>query len=275
MANQKRNTPNIEPTKGYRYYKITGLPGYYSSLKGGTSKNDFHNSPTQAKVRDNINELKGVSQAVKAIRHPLIPFKSNWSTYITGQLTKAIRLIQIQDSHDPKEKRPIKISQFPTPLIGFEFNLDTHFHTAFPTPFTLSHHPNRTQAALEIPSFNPSTLFKKRSAATHFRISLTVFFIPDFFFDSKSNLYTPSPEATPFNGLTATTLSEFQNIHQNELPPLTLSAQILKKHYPPTQPYPTTDTSLISTLQIQYYQKENDKYLPLKANTAMKIESIV
>ena len=257
-----------------RFYKVKGQKGSFASTKGGASKSQIMTSPSLARTRENMSEFGGVALVGKAIRNPLLETKRAWDKGVTGRLVTALKKINLLDVTSQRGQRAVQITQFPLPLLGFEFNQMSHFGVNFRSPYTLSIDTGRTGATLKTQVIDANSTVLNAGGATHFRLGLAIEAITDYFYNPTEKKYVPSSGGAAVNGLSAIAWTDYQDVTNTALPGLTLHATLPQVGTPPAAPTMTPDVSLIVSVVVELFQQVSGKYYLLETGYSMRIDQI-
>ncbi|MEI7597531.1 MAG: hypothetical protein WCK02_17415 [Bacteroidota bacterium] len=250
-----------------RHFKIKGLEGDFAGLKGGPSGEQIKNAPEFQRTRENNSEFGGSAIAGKSVRVGLSSLLTTMSdSRLTSRLTSIFKQINIKATSGIRGQRPITLSTNKNLLNGLEFNNNTAFAGICNVPFSMTNVASRTGATISISGFTPVTNINAPIGATHFRLIGAISVVSDYIYDSATKKYLPTSPA--LNGLNNVSYSSYFDLNQAITGTTTITTAL------PGSPTMTTDTSVLSCIGIEFYQKVGLNYYTFSANNALKIGSI-
>ena len=266
MARQKGPLKYVGTLGDVRHFKIKGQEGYYAGMVGGPTGDQVKTAPEFERTRENMNEFGACARAGKSIRTGLSQLmKQMADSQVTGRLTSVMKKINLEDQTEARGYRKIEISTQRNYLKGFEFDRNTSFNGIFNAPFTVAHDVDRASGTIVVPAFNPMNLLNAPSGATHFRMIGALSVVSDFVYNATTNSYDALDEVA--NEVNDIKYSAYLDLYATTSP--TTISNVL-----PNSVVPTTDSSVMQCIGIEFYQKVGTEYYLFASSNCLKIEDV-
>jgi hypothetical protein len=176
-----------------------------------------------------------------------------------------MKKINLEDQSEARGYRAILISQQSQYLKNLVFNTSVNFDSVYTG--TLGITPNGERNGVDIfVRFNSSNI-KAPAGATHFRFVSAVSVISDFVYNASTKVYEPID--TDLNELNSIVYLPYQDLNTGGDITMNVNNTLVDA------PEMSSDSSLIVSFGIEFYQKVGSNYYLFSSGNALKIHSIV
>jgi len=132
-------------------YRMKGSDKIILRKKGGPTKKQVLTGKNFVRLRENMEEFKGVGKVVSAIRDALAQVKVLTGQNFTPSLTTICKEIQLQDTVGDRGERSIFLSQQRDMLCGFRLNNKHPFQSIVTGPVSCSINRKTKSAVITLP----------------------------------------------------------------------------------------------------------------------------
>ncbi|WP_298737899.1 hypothetical protein [uncultured Chitinophaga sp.] len=160
----------------YSAYRMKGSDKIVIRKKGGPSKKKIKTSPRFERLRENMEEFKGVGKASRAVIWSVAPVKHLASPRLSGDLSSVFKKIQDLDPQSGRGERNIYLSQHRFMLAGFQLNKKHPFQAVVTGPLGCTFHRETKSAVVQLPGLvkGINLLLPWKHPVYRFSISLAV-----------------------------------------------------------------------------------------------------
>jgi hypothetical protein len=140
---------------GVSAYKRKDMDGTIVRTKGGASKRKVHTHPNFERTRENNSEFIGCGRTASRIRWALSDVRHLANYNFTADLTKLCKVIQLQDTENPRGSRSVNISKHRYMLEGFNLNQKNTFDSVMRYPLKGAIDRENGSALVQLPNLLP------------------------------------------------------------------------------------------------------------------------